>query len=114
MTEKTDPTSSKEQQAQTIYAELLGQTGKIEWQEIERFFAKGQVVKVAPELDLPEVATAMVQDDAKQMREWHDQQQVALLDNDTARIWAEQSPELWAVVAAPWILVQQARPATQH
>jgi len=97
-----------EQTQTTLYAELLGQTGKIEWQEIERFFAKGQVVRVAPELDLVAVAMAMVEDDVEKMRPWHKQGQVGLLDNQTARHWAEVAPTLWAVVVSPWILVQQA------
>jgi hypothetical protein len=93
---------------QALYAELLGQTAKIEWSELERFFAKGQVVRVDAAIDLVDVAMAMVRDRAEAFGAWQAAGRVAPLDIETARRWAGGEPTLWAVVTPPWILVQEA------
>ncbi|MGM0517595.1 MAG: DUF2288 domain-containing protein [Pseudomonadota bacterium] len=97
-----------------LYAELVGQTAKIEWSELERFFAKGQVVRVDAAIDLVDVAMAMVRDRAEPFRAWQEAGQVAPLDTDTARRWAGGEATLWAVVTPPWILVQEADGAPER
>lgn len=97
-----------------LYADLVGQTARIEWSELERFFAKGQVVRVDAGVDLVEVAMALVRDRTEPFRAWRDAGQVAVLDTDTARRWADGAATLWAVVTPPWILVQEAADTTRH
>ena len=97
-----------------LYADLVGQTAKIEWTELERFFAKGQVVRVDAGVDLVEVAMALVRDRTESFRAWQEAGQVAVLDTDTARRWAGGAVTLWAVVTPPWILVQEAADTTRH
>ncbi len=88
------------------------ETARIGWRELERYFAGGKVIQVAPTLDLVEVATCMAQDNANTLKQWLDAQQVGQLSDDMAQDWASRQPEnLWAVVVAPWVLVQE-RPAT--
>ncbi len=100
---------------ETLYAELVGQTARIEWTELERFFAKGQILKIAPTLDLVDVAMAMVRDRAESVGVWREAGEIDALDTDTARRWATGDTTLWAVVTPPWILVQEADGApTRH
>lgn len=84
------------------------ETARIAWPELERYFAGGKVIHVAPELDLVEVAACMVEDKAAAIRQWLLANQLGQLSDDQARQWAQQQPDnLWAVVIAPWVVVQQ-------
>ncbi|WP_372591919.1 DUF2288 domain-containing protein [Guyparkeria sp.] len=103
---QTPPDPSMDDDA--LYHELVGQTAKADWEELERFFAKGQIVKVDGAIDLVDVAMAMVRDRAERFKTWQEAGQVAPLDTDTARRWAGGEATLWAVVTPPWILVQEA------
>lgn len=91
----------------TLYAELVGQTARIEWAELERFFAKGHILKIAPTLDLVDVAMAIIRDRAEAVGAWQEAGEIDALDTDTARRWAAGEATLWAVVTPPWILVQE-------
>ena len=90
-----------------IWARLASETARIEWSELEKFFARGQVVAVGESLDLVDVAVAVVNDDRERVSEWMQAEQFGVLDAATARLWAGgDAPDLWAVVVAPWVLVQ--------
>lgn len=92
---------------QKLRAHLNAETGKLEWAEVERHFARGSVVKVGTELDLVEVAARMARDDAEAIRRWMADGTLARATEDDARAWTERRPLFWAVVAAPWVLVQE-------
>jgi hypothetical protein len=69
------------------------------------------LLEVAPELDLIEAAIAVTQDDAAQVGLWLQQGQLAKVDENRARRRLEApAVALWAVVVAPWVLMQE-RPA---
>ena len=83
------------------------ETARITWPELERYFASGKVIHVAATLDLIEVATSIAEDNAAAVKQWMEAQQVDVLNDATALQWVEQQPDnLWAVVLAPWVLVQ--------
>ncbi len=89
------------------YDKLLAETARVSWAEIERLFAAGKVVEVAASLDLIEVAAAFAQDDKDQVRQWMQAEQVGLLSDESAAMWAGlDEAALWAVVVNPWVLVQ--------
>jgi hypothetical protein len=90
--------------------DLHTQTARISWQELERHFARGVVICVAAALDLVAVATAFANDDRPTVERWLAAGQVQHLDVQTAKGWAAGEPELWAVVAAPWVIVQEREP----
>lgn len=91
-----------------LRARLNLETARITWQELQRYFAAGKVIEVDPVLDLIEVAACLAEDNAPQLKNWLTQAQVGQLSDAQARTWAEQPPDnLWAVVVAPWVLVQQ-------
>ena len=88
---------------------INGQTGKIGWQELQRHYARGVVRCVATELDLVDVALYLIQDDKAAVVKLVDSGQLAPANDDDARSWLQSDTELWAVVIAPWVLVQAAR-----
>ncbi len=98
MTEKT-PRYTK--------ADLLKETARVDWQELERHFARGVVLQVDPAQDLVEVATVFANDDRETVEGWLASGRVRHLPNDAARDWHERRPDLWATVVAPWVLVQE-------
>lgn len=91
-----------------LKARLNTETAKIGWEEIQRFFAKGQVFIVANELDLIETAAKIIQDEKGSVEEWLDQKLILQATTEDAKRWNQSDPDLWAVVVAPWILVQEA------
>jgi len=90
-----------------LKSKLVNETARIRWHELQRYYAKGQVVAVSPELDLVEVAAHLAQDDRPRFEGWLAAKQIHAPSPDQARLWFEQDAELWAVVVAPWVLVQE-------
>lgn len=83
------------------------ETAKIPWRELQRFFAGGAAVFVAPELDLVEVAWQFAADNKPLVQHWLQQNQVHLVSDLQALNWFEGDTEVWAVVVKPWVLVQE-------
>ncbi len=93
---------------EVLKARLNMETAKIGWSELQRPFAKGTVFVVAPELDLVETAARMIHDDKSSVEKWIEQNKLVQANIEDARRWNDTDPDLWAVVVAPWILVQEA------
>lgn len=91
----------------STYAKLLGETAKIDWQDLERFFAQGKLLSVARDLDLVSVAEAIANDDSAVVTQWLSSGLVARMQAETAADYAARKPELWAVVVSPWVCVQE-------
>lgn len=91
----------------SLYYKLLGETARIDWQELQPFFAKGVVIAVEASLDLVQVAEAFVEDRKDIVSAWLDSGEVAMLDSARAERFVNEEPRLWAVVVAPWVLVQE-------
>ena len=87
-------------------AKINSETAKIPWLELQRFFAAGKVMLVAPELDLVDVAYALQRDEVEQVRTWSESKQIAPVSDDQAKDWIASEEQLWAVVVKPWVLVQ--------
>lgn len=86
---------------------LNAETGRIGWAELAPHFARGAVVCVGENLDLVEVAACFVEDRREQVAAWMGEGQIAAATEGDARTWAANEPAFWAVVVAPWVLVQQ-------
>jgi hypothetical protein len=95
---------------ENLRAKLLGETARLAWSELQRHHARGVVVKVGGGLDLVDVAVAMAQDDGAAVGRWMQSGQLGKLTDAQAADWLARDPDLWGVVAAPWVLVQE-RPA---
>ena len=85
---------------------LRGETAPMSWTDLAPFFARGQLIAVAPTLDLLDVAVAMSRDRRSDFEHWMLSGEVKLVDDALAQIWNDQPPTLLAVVIAPWVLVQ--------
>lgn len=91
----------------SLYAKLFGETAKIDWQDLERFFAQGKLLSVARDLDLVSVAEAIANDDSAAVTQWLSSGLVERMPAETAADYAARKPELWAVVVSPWVCVQE-------
>lgn len=94
-------------QAFTLLEKLHAETAQIHWSELERHFARGVVLKVSTSKDLVKMAIAMVEDDAGQIADWMNSGDLSKVSVGDAKNWSERDSSLWAVVAAPWVLVQE-------
>ena len=93
-----------------LFAEYLSQTARIPWRDLQTYYAGGSVVYVAAELDLVDVAVQLGLDNTAAFEQWIAAGTVAPVSDEQALLWYESERELWAVVAAPWVLVQDGPP----
>ena len=98
------------EETSTLYAKLLGETAPISWHELQPFFARGALLRVAGDFDLIEAAQAIALDDREKVAGWLAKGHMSKLEADEAQDWLTRDPELWAVVVAPWVLVQERGP----
>ena len=101
-----DPIDPSQDSDEVLKAKLNMETSRIRWEELQRFYARGNVVGVAADLDLLEVGLAMARDDKERLQKWMAEGKAGEVTPDQARHWYENNTELWALVVAPWILVQ--------
>jgi hypothetical protein len=97
------------EQPSTLYAKLLGETAPISWQELQPFFARGALLMVEGTQDLIAVAQAVAENDRGKVSAWLASGQLKKIDDDSAADLLARDPPLWAVVVAPWVLVQERR-----
>lgn len=91
----------------TIDQDILGETAKIPWDELQVFFAAGKAIYVNAELDLIDVATQMSNDNAVTIEKWMQKNQIMHVPDDKAKNWHKDNATVWAVVVKPWVLVQE-------
>lgn len=89
-----------------IKAKIISETARINWLELQKFYAAGAVITVQPQLDLVEVAFAFSRDDKNAVAGWLAQGTVGRTSEQQAQQWFDDKSELWAVVISPWVLVQ--------
>ncbi|MBK1873227.1 DUF2288 domain-containing protein [Marinobacter sp. 1-3A] len=87
-------------------ARLNLETSRIRWHELQTYYARGQVVRVDQTLDLLDVASELTADNRALFEQWLTAGKVGDVSPDLARAWYERDATLWAVVVAPWVLVQ--------
>ncbi len=90
-----------------IHDLLNAQTGRITWPELARHFARGEVVCVSSGQDLLAVAEQLVRDEARAIGALIDDGVIHRAQDRDATRWQEETTEFWAVVVAPWVLVQE-------
>lgn len=97
-----------------LKAKVNQETAKIPWHELQRFFASGTAIYVAPALDLTAVASVMAEDDAAQLQHWMQANQVQQVSEAQASKWFDEQATVWAVVIKPWVLVQPVQQDKNH
>lgn len=82
------------------------ETALINWLDLQTYFAAGNVVYVSNELNLLDVAEAILKDDKELVSGWMDINQVNQVTDEQAKDWFEKKADVWAVVVKPFVLVQ--------
>ena len=65
------------------------------------------MIRVSADLDLVDAAARVVEDDKGAIQRWMEAGRLANATTEDARRWETAQTEFWAVVAAPWVLVQE-------
>ncbi|MCH8497856.1 MAG: DUF2288 domain-containing protein [Marinobacter sp.] len=102
------------QDTSDVKTKLNLETSRIPWRDLQVYYARGHVVKVATDLDLLDVALELTRDNKAQFEQWMDSQQVGDVTPALAQSWYDHNTELWAVVIAPWVLVQDRPTGSVH
>lgn len=89
-----------------LLARLNLETSRISWHDLQTYYARGHVVRVEPELDLLDVAAELAADNTAQFQQWMEANRIGDVSPECAQAWYDANTELWAVVVAPWVLVQ--------
>ncbi len=90
-----------------LLQQLNLETGRLGWPELQRHFARGVVITLSGDMDLVEVASRFAQDDRASVEQWLGQGRIWRASDEDARHWSRTEPLFWAVVVAPWVLVQE-------
>ncbi|ASK26884.1 DUF2288 domain-containing protein [Neisseria chenwenguii] len=92
--------------APLLSEKLNAETARIRWQELQIHFARGAAVYVSPDLDLVETAKHMADDNTAALSALMEAGKFGLVTETQAREFLADNREMWAVVVAPWVLVQ--------
>lgn len=90
-------------------AQINLETGQIGWRELQPYFARGATVVVDAALDLVEVAYQVSCNNTAQVADWMQAGQLARVSDAQALAWYEADALVWAIVARPYVLVQERR-----
>lgn len=85
---------------------LHAETAAIDWKDLERFFARGNLLHVSNEIDLVNAALEVANDNKPVVEKWLANGQLEGVSNEDASVWAKGESNLWSVIVLPWILVQ--------
>jgi len=102
--------SSKDDTSELI-TRLNGETAKIEWHQLQKHYASGSVISVAPGFDLIKVAIALHRDDTAQVKQWLAEKLVTEVNDTQAQRWYDEKTSVWALVIPPFVLVQETKPS---
>jgi len=84
------------------------ETAKIKWKDLELFFAKGSLIRVAAELDLVNTASLIAENDFQEVEGLIANQKIEFVTPSWAQQHCKPETEMWAVVVAPYVLCQPA------
>ena len=91
-----------------LRAKLNLETAQLAWRELERHFARGSIIKVAPGMDLVDAALQVAENNAATVQVWLAEGRIARAELSDAEDWYARQPFFWTVVVAPWVLIQEA------
>jgi hypothetical protein len=96
-----------DQDSEILRAKLNLETAQLQWAELERHFARGDVIRVAAGMDLIDAALLIAENNAAAAQAWLADGHMARAEMSDAEDWHARQPQFWAVVVAPWVLVQE-------
>lgn len=88
------------------WREFNASAATIPWRELERYYAAGLVRTLSEGQDLIEVACDLAEDKAGPIQSLIDQGELEAPTAEQAQSWHDENRSLWALVVAPWVLVQ--------
>lgn len=91
---------------QPLLEKLHSETAKISWHDLQPYFANGSLLTVDESLDLVTTAVDFAEDNASELKKKFESRLISPPNNDQARSWYADNVEFWAVVVAPYVLVQ--------
>jgi hypothetical protein len=95
------------QDPQLLRQKLALETARIDWRALEVHHARGVVVQVSEQLDLVDVAMQLISDNKSQFEAWLASGAIGPVADADAHAWHHNQTAVWALVVAPWVLVQQ-------
>jgi hypothetical protein len=95
-----------------VRQKLNQDTAKIKWGALHEHQQIECVIAVSADLDLIDVAYEFTFDNHDRVKAWMEQEQIMKVSDEQAQQWKTEDRELWAVVVAPWVLVQEQKPGT--
>ncbi|HMM47510.1 MAG TPA: DUF2288 domain-containing protein [Thiobacillaceae bacterium] len=95
-----------------LRAKLNLETARVAWPELERHFARGVVIKVSASVDLVDAALQFAENDTAAVQALLADARLARADLADAEDWHARQPVFWAVVVAPWVLIQESTSGT--
>lgn len=90
----------------TLSDKLNLETARIFWAELQPYFARGSCIYVAPELDLIQIAHLMADDNTAALAPLIQKKQIGHVTDKQAELFFNHNKLMWAVVVAPFVLVQ--------
>lgn len=106
------PPQATEMEQSEVFQKLLRETGKIDWTALAPHYESGGLVLVDRELDLVKVAYSFAQDEKDSVTAWLQAGQVTRVEPEQVEQWNREKPRFWAVVVAPWVLIQPLKSGT--
>ena len=85
---------------------LNTETARISWEELQPHFARGAAVYAKDALGGITGDRHVAEDEAAPLKQWMEQGKFGAISDDMARTFLADKQEMWAVVVAPWGLVQ--------
>lgn len=103
------------EQTSTLYAKLLGETAVISWAELQPFSPVAPCSRSMPRWTWWKSPRPLAGDDREKVAAWLSGGGLSKVGEDAAKDFLERDPTLWAVVVAPWVVIQErAEKATLH
>ena len=90
-----------------LFQALNLETAQIGWEELQRQFAGGRLIKVSGDLDLVKTAMNFVRDDKEIIEKWISEEKIMPASDKDAHSWNKSQAHFWSIVVAPWVLVQE-------
>ena len=95
------------EQEEDLLTKLNKETARLNWKELEPHFARGSVIRVSKGVDLIAVAKVIAEDNTSSLEQWIQQDEVNNASVEEAKVWADNQSDFWAVVVAPYVIVQE-------
>ena len=99
--------NSSESENDLLFHKLNQETGKINWSELQRHFARGALIVVEKDIDLVNIAEQISKDQESVIKHYLEDGKIRRATDDDAIEWNYKSQVFWAIVIAPWVLVQE-------